>query len=123
MKSFSLLRATVAIGALVLVLSGCMSYGKNISDDQVNQFVRGKTTEQEVIATLGPPTMTQRSSKGEKVDTYSFASTAPNAKMFIPFIGPWLAGADVRTRIVNFKFNTKGTLEDWDTSNSSSVGN
>ena len=105
------------------VLAGCMSSGTDVSDEQISQFVRGKTTESEVIARLGPPTMTQRSADGDLTDTYQYNKMALKAQSFIPLIGGFISASDTKTRMVMFTYSRKGILTNWTSSGGESTLN
>lgn len=106
-----------------ICLSGCMSSGTQVSDEQIDQFVKGKTTEAEVTSKLGPPDMTQRSSNGERTDMYMYTKVAANAQSFIPLIGGFIASTDTKTKMVSFSFTRNGVLSDWSTSGGNSTIN
>lgn len=106
-----------------LLLAGCMSSGTEVSDQQINQFVRGKTTEAEVIATLGQPDQSERSSDGERADMYIYTKSRANAQSFIPLIGPFIASMDMKSKIVRFTFYKNGVLKDWTSSGSATTMN
>lgn len=106
-----------ASGALLaLALTGCMSAGTKVSDEQISKFVKGKTTEREVIAALGPPDFTDRSSDGRRADSYNYAKVAPSAQSYIPIIGGFIASSSMESRLVHFTFTAGGILEDWSAS-------
>lgn len=96
-----------------LVVGACMSFGTEVSDNQLQQLVRGKTTEAELEARLGPPTSRERKANGETVLLYNFSKTSFTAATFVPFIGPLLAGTNSRSKIVSFSFSSDGVLKDW----------
>jgi outer membrane protein assembly factor BamE (lipoprotein component of BamABCDE complex) len=104
---------TVVALCAALVLAGCMSSGTNIADSQLDQLVRGKTTEAEVIAKLGPPTMRDRDASGEHVLTYSYSHIAPSAQSFIPIVGGLIATMDMKGKMVRLTFTPVGVLKDW----------
>jgi outer membrane protein assembly factor BamE (lipoprotein component of BamABCDE complex) len=58
--------------ALVLAasLAGCASAGTAVSDQNLQQFKRGVTTEQDVIAKLGAPKSTGVMDDGNRVDMF-----------------------------------------------------
>lgn len=110
--------------AAALLLSGCMSSGTNVSDAQVDQFVKGKTSRAEVIASLGPPTSRARAANGDETLTYSYMNFSPQAQSFIPLVGGFIAKTNMRSRMVTFKFAPNGVLEDWSsTDNDMSTNN
>ncbi len=100
---------TIAVVASV-VLSGCASHGVMVSEQQVQQFKRGETTEAQVVAALGQPT-TVTSYNGQRMIVYSGAHAQARPASFIPFIGPFVGGADVKASSVIFRV-TDGVVTD-----------
>jgi outer membrane protein assembly factor BamE (lipoprotein component of BamABCDE complex) len=98
---------------IALALSGCMLSGTNVSDAQIDQFVRGKTTQDEVVAKLGPPTSRNRAASGETTLMYSYTKMSPTAATFIPLVGGLFAGVDMKGKLVSFTFTKAGVLKDW----------
>jgi outer membrane protein assembly factor BamE (lipoprotein component of BamABCDE complex) len=102
MKPLAALTFTIA-------LAGCASHGVMVSDQQAAQFKRGETTEAEIIATLGAPTVTT-TINGQRSISYNGAQVQARPASFIPFIGPFVGGADVRASSVVFRFDGSGKL-------------
>ena len=105
---FGVLWATIVFTSLIL--SGCASHGVIVSEQQVQQFKRGETTEAQVIAALGQPT-TVTSYNGQRMIVYSGAHAQARPASFIPFIGPFVGGADVKASSVIFRV-TDGVVTD-----------
>lgn len=101
-----------------LLLAGCMSSGTEISDEEIGQFVKGRTTEAEVISRLGEPSSRDRSSNGERVDMYVYSKVAADAHSFVPIVGGLFASSETQTQIVRFVFSKSGVLLDWTVSDS-----
>jgi hypothetical protein len=110
--------ALIGLLAVSLALAGCVSSGKEISDSQLNQFVRGRTTEADVVAVLGQPNFTDRSATGQFTDTYEYMKAGPEAQTYIPIVGAFIASSDMKTQAVRFVFSAKGVLLDWSISTS-----
>lgn len=97
-----LVGAWAVVVAASFFLSGCASHGVMVSEQQVQQFKRGETTEAQVIAALGQPT-TVSSYNGQRSLIYSGAHAQARPASFIPLIGPLVGGADVRASSVVFR--------------------
>lgn len=69
---------------LALALTACVSAGVRVDQSRLADFKKGKTTESDIIAALGSPTMTSVDSTGEKSLIYSFTSAQPRPESFIP---------------------------------------
>src|ERR1700685_215617 len=103
------MKKVVVIAALLL--SGCVSSGTQVTDEQAAQFKKGFTTEAEVIAKLGPPDATARSDDGSKVDSYTYVKASANAADFIPYVGLLAGGSSGKYTTVAFSFNSAGILK------------
>ena len=97
----------------LMVLAGCVSMGKEISQEQLTEFKKGVTTEKDVIAKLGSPTTSSMTASGQRSLGYMFAHAQARPESFIPFIGPFVGGADSRGTTVIFLFGPDGTLTDY----------
>ena len=113
--------AVTAIFPILIGLASCMSSGTNVSDDQIGKFVKGKTTETEVIAALGQPDSIRRMSDGEHTDNYQYMKASASAQSFIPLIGVLVSSTDTKTKFVSFKFSKANILLDWESSSSAST--
>lgn len=113
----------VTLLALLLIITGCASVGREVKSDQLAGFAKGKTTINDVKASLGQPTMTTITSDGKRQINYTFAHSQARPESFIPIVGLFVGGADVRSSAVNFTFDKDGLLEDYTQSESNqSVG-
>ena len=100
----------LAAFVLALLLSGCTTVGKEIAPNQIADFKEGATTQDEVIAKLGEPTTTTISSD-RVIMVYSFLHSQARPASFIPIVGLFAGGADVRSSMVSFVFGKDGKLE------------
>lgn len=110
------MRIVLPVALVALVLAGCMSSGTEVSDGAISQFVRGRTTETEVVQKLGEPNSRERNASGQMVDTYLYTSVAANAQSFIPIVGGLIASSDMKMKTVRFTFSAQGVLLDWSSS-------
>lgn len=108
------------LSALVaaLLIAGCVSTGREVSQDQLADFKRGETTIDQVIAKLGQPTNSNLSMGGARSISYVFTHAQARPASFIPFIGPLVGGSDARSTAVTFFFDEGGRLTDYRSSNS-----
>lgn len=100
----------VAALALALLLSGCATVGKEVSRDQMSGFKEGQTTQEEVISRLGQPTLITNSTD-RTIMVYSFTHAQARPASFIPIVGLFAGGADVRSSSASFVFGKDGKLE------------
>ncbi len=101
-----------------VVLVGCAASGVRVTEDQVKQFERGKTTYSEVIAKLGPPNHSMMLGNGMRIITYAYGEATARPATFIPIVGPLVGGADVRTTGATFTFDQRGILTNYSASSS-----
>lgn len=102
-----------------LALTGCVSHGVQVSAEKVAQFKPGVTTEADVVAALGQPS-TVTSANGQRIITYSGAQAQARPASFIPIVGLFAGGADVRYSMTMFKFGADGKLIDTSQTNGAS---
>lgn len=102
---------TVLALFLIVALTGCMSAGVEVSQDQTASFKTGTTTQQDVVSKLGAPTTRTTLSDGSQVLVYAFAASQARASSFIPIVGAFVGGADSRSSSVVFQFAPDGTLK------------
>jgi outer membrane protein assembly factor BamE (lipoprotein component of BamABCDE complex) len=96
-----------------IFLSGCISSGTKVTDDQMMQFRKGMTTESEVIARLGQPNGTSRASDGTITDVYMYVHATPDAVDYIPVVGLLAGGATGKSNTVTFIFTPDRVLKDY----------
>lgn len=100
----------IALASLIFIF-GCATVGKEVSADQAAQFEKGKTTKAEIIAKLGPPTGQSTIGDGRETISYAFMKYQTRPETFIPLVGIFVGGADVRNSSVTYVFNASGVLE------------
>lgn len=100
------------IGAMCLILaSGCASTGVQVDQNKLQGFERGVTTRSQIEATLGLPTMVQRMQDGKTVMTYTYANAQVRPETFIPIVGLFAGGTDVRAESVSIFLDAEGRYE------------
>ena len=103
--------ATLVAGTIML--SGCISSGTKVTDEQMAQFQKGVTKEDEVIARLGKPNSTARASDGTITDIYMYVHATPDAVDFVPVVGLLAGGATGTSNTVTFVFTPDRVLKDY----------
>lgn len=107
------------VGLLVAsALAGCASVGVKVTDEQMASFKEGITTEADVIAALGAPTTRVRTADGSVTLGYSHAQYNTKAATFIPIVGLFAGGADMRSSAVILSFGKDGKLTNTSTQTS-----
>ena len=95
------------------LMSACAASGVHVSEAQMSNFKKGKTTYEGVVSELGNPTSTTLDSSGNTNIIYIYSEYQTRPETFIPYVGAFVGGADTRTNIASFKFNKKGVLKDY----------
>lgn len=106
----------VFAACLALFLSACASTGVKVTEEQASKFMRGQSTQSEVQAALGKPTMAMRNADGTRTLIYSYAHARTRGATFIPIVGAFAGGVDTRTNQATFTFDEGGKLLTYSTS-------
>ena len=96
--------------AMVALLAGCATSGNEKLKDHTQssisqQIMEGKTTKNEVTASLGQPTGVTFTDAGSEIWTYRHARATPQAQNFIPFVRLISSAADVKTKELVIMFD------------------
>lgn len=98
---------------LVLVtLAGCAATGVKVTDAQLAGMVKGQTTMEQAVAALGPPTSRTRMADGTSILQYIYAESKVRAASFVPVVGAFAGGTDVRSSVATLRFDATGKLLD-----------
>ncbi|MHB8389263.1 MAG: outer membrane protein assembly factor BamE domain-containing protein [Acidobacteriaceae bacterium] len=101
------------VGIALLALSGCMSMGTKVDQDQLSQFVKGRTTYAEVVQQLGEPTQNTINSDGTRTITYFYSQSQARAVDFIPVVGAFLGGSTSKDTTVTLNFDRRSLLTNY----------
>lgn len=96
---------------LAALLAACGTSGVQVRTDQVEAIRSGRTTETEVRAALGPPTGVS-TINGQRILVYSGFAYSTRPESFIPIVGPFVGGADVRSSYVAISIGPDGVVTD-----------
>lgn len=99
----------VVMCLVVLSLTACTTTGKEVKQEQLSHFVKGKTTYAQVVKELGEPNGLEVHQDGSKSAIYMSEKFDPKA--YIPFVGGFIAGPPSATNVVLY-FNKKSVLTD-----------
>lgn len=97
----------------IFALSGCMSMGTKVDQDQLSQFVKGRTTYAEVVQQLGEPTQNTINSDGTRTITYTYSHSQVKASSFIPIVGAFLGGSTSEDTTVTLNFDRRSLLTNY----------
>lgn len=104
------MKKSLSVALAAVFLSACAATGVKVTDDQVSQFKEGETTRSEVVAALGSPTSTMRHSDGTSTLIYTYAESRTRASTFVPVVGIFAGGVDMRSSQVILDFDENGIL-------------
>ena len=101
--------------AAVLVVAGCASAGNMALRDETEQSVggkifEGKTTKKDVIALYGQPTSTTFTDGGNDIFTYRFAHATADGVSYVPIVGIFAGGANVRSKELVILFDKQDVV-------------
>ena len=99
-----------ALALAALVLSACASSGAKVTEQQLSQLKAGTTSWADMVAILGQPTSSTFTSQGTRMAIYSYAQVTTRPETFIPIIGAFVGGADIKSNAVALSFDRNGKL-------------
>lgn len=91
-----------------MLLSGCAASGIEIKEEQLNFLKIGKSTVQEAIDRLGQPNMIMRNPDGTRMISYIYSEAQTRPETFVPIVGAFIGGMDVRSNMVMLQFDNAG---------------
>ena len=94
-----------------IVLAGCATSGTKIEQDQISKIKEGVTTEQEVTALLGSPFSKTLTSDGKTIMMYLYTKTQTKASTFIPVVGLFKGGMDMKQQTLSILIDQNGKVE------------
>lgn len=94
-----------------LSMGGCVSAGIDVNREQLKAFQVGKTTRSEIEAALGRPNIVRNISDGTTVLVYQHVDVRVRGETFIPFVGAFVGGSDMRTNEVTINLDKNGLFE------------
>jgi len=103
------------ITAAALILCGCVSSGTKVTAEQASQFVKGTTTETQVIAKLGEPNSRSAASDGTLTFVYFYVRASADAATYVPIVGAFAGGARGSSNMATFIFGPDKILKDYST--------
>ncbi|MGD0017089.1 MAG: outer membrane protein assembly factor BamE [Verrucomicrobiia bacterium] len=89
---------------LCVLLVGCASVGRKLDQASVDRIQIGKTTRQDVLASLGSPDQLTRLGNSDVIFSYHYIHAAAKPESYIPIVGAFAGGANVQQQIVMITF-------------------
>lgn len=96
----------------ILMLAACASNGPAISNAQIAELQKGKTTADDVLRRYGKPSFNSDNLDGTRTLAYLQEGTRSNAAAMVAMIGAVAAGAGSNANVnsIIFRFDGKGLL-------------
>ena len=117
------------LGSIFVGLGGCATVGRKIDVDAVNRIEKGKTTRQQVLASIGSPDQVTRDGDGNTTYTYMYMRSQVKAESFIPIYGDFAGGTNTQNQTVIVTFgkddivtNLQSTMGGMETGENLSAG-
>jgi outer membrane protein assembly factor BamE (lipoprotein component of BamABCDE complex) len=95
------------------LLAGCASTGRKIDQSAADKIEKGKTTKAGVISLIGSPELITRKSNGDTIFVYNYTRATAKPATFIPYIGPFVGGANVQHQSTSVTFGPDGVVKDF----------
>lgn len=109
---------TLLIAALstAVLLAGCATTGNERLESATQttvhaQIQEGKSTKQDVQDAFVSPNKTTFTDSGLEIWTYELAHATPHAINFVPIVGAFAHGADVRKKTLTVLFDDNGMVK------------
>jgi outer membrane protein assembly factor BamE (lipoprotein component of BamABCDE complex) len=103
----------ISLTICLVLLASCSTTGTKVDKNQLNTFLAGKTTYEEVVQQLGQPTQVVEKSTGERTAMYSYVNVQARPQSFIPVVGIFAGGADAKSSTAIINFNRNNLFQDF----------
>ncbi len=102
--------------ATAVLLAGCATTGNERLEAATQtsvhtQLQEGKSTKQDVQDAFGSPNKTTFTDSGLEIWTYQLTHATPHAINFVPIVGAFAHGADVRRKTLTVLFDDAGVVK------------
>lgn len=95
---------------LCAIVSACAAAGVQVTEQQLSFLVPGKTTIAETVSILGQPNMNTRNPDGSRTISYVYSEAQTRPETFVPIVGAFIGGMDIRSNVVMIQFDQEGHL-------------
>jgi outer membrane protein assembly factor BamE (lipoprotein component of BamABCDE complex) len=99
-------------GSTLCGMAGCATVGRKLDTASVDQIEKGKTTRQEVLASIGSPDQVSRNGSSDVTYTYTYSHSELTPASFIPYVGPLVGGTRSQNQTVVVTFGRDGIVKD-----------
>ena len=104
------MKICISIFLAAVALAGCASSGVQVSQTAATQFKEGVSTEAEVVAKLGKPTMVTISGD-TKIIAYTGVQYQTKEATFIPVVGLFAGGSDMSISSASYQIGKDGIVQ------------
>lgn len=105
------LSALLLMALMFLAIPACVSVGRKIDQSAADKIEKGKTTREQVVSLIGSPEMITRNSNGDTVFIYNYTRSTAKPATFIPYIGPFVGGANTQHQSTSVTFGPDGVVK------------
>ena len=104
------MKKTMLMLLVAVIISGCVSVGRKLDQDQVAKIKKGDTGQQ-VLALVGSPDQVTTVGNGDTTWSYTFTRATPTAVTFVPIVGAFAGGSDVQHQILVVTLDGDGVVK------------
>jgi outer membrane protein assembly factor BamE (lipoprotein component of BamABCDE complex) len=101
--------------SLAVLLASCVSTGRKIDQAAADSIQKGKTTREQVGQLLGAPELVTKNSNGDTIYVYHYRRATAKPSTFIPYIGPFVGGANIQQQMARITFGPDNVVKDYST--------
>lgn len=101
------------VAAIAATMAACAQTGTRVDEASIKDFKSGETTYEQVIAKLGRPNYVNFLPDGRKMIGYVHIDYQTRPETFIPFVGPFVGGADSNMTNATLYFTKDGFLDQY----------
>lgn len=109
--------------ATIVLVNGCVSTGRKIDQSAADSIKKGVTTREQVGQLLGSPELITKNSNGDTIYVYQYMRATPKASTFIPYIGPFVGGANVQQQMTRITFGPDNIVKDFSSTQGATESN
>ena len=101
---------SATLAAVLVLLPGCVSSGKNFDESKVSQIKKGETTEPHLVKLFGPPENRTVDSEGTTHLNWTYMESRMKGEGFIPIAGAFMGGANSRHKMLTVTLGPDGKV-------------
>lgn len=106
------MKTLLSVFCMAAILSACAAPAPKVAPSAAS-FQKGITTEADVVAMFGKPMSVMSGMDGRKVIAYATVNNGIRGASFIPVVGLFAGGMDMKISSATFTFGQDGKLTDY----------